>query len=333
MGFLKKVFKGINKALGRVVGEVTGARRRLNKKQDHFYRQKMTEFGIIDRQYKLNISDSDYSSIAQEWAVHKAASEQKWYDKVALKPLTAVVLVTSIATSVATFGTSLFATAAAIAALTASALNIYSFSIANKTQRQSVKTAELLSKVSALKAKNETRSGDQLTEFIIKNPYAILANGSIYKANLAGDLDTYSPSLYNDVNKGICEEVGFSEIDEMIMGRYNDKAGNKDYYNALFADTNNYMSLPLLNYKQRATNHFKSFINHSRRINEGFIKLQEAGLNINNTAKSIYDKVKDNQLKPFKPRIVSNVFLDTMQSYQNGLHNKFSFLFHTKIKL
>lgn len=180
----------------------------------------------------------------------------------------------------------------------------------------------------------EARS-NQLSDFLIYNPYAICADGEVYKAGQAGGESFNYTKAYNPA-QGLLGEYALSPIDELTQNRsHKHLAGNDAYTTA-----QNPLPIP----RKKAELVFESVQGGIKasiqarldQINEGYMKLSKEYFGYLDSGKHIekyYKHSQDKRIEPLKNRYKQNDFLHKLGNYSKGKRADFFYEYLKEHKL
>lgn len=180
----------------------------------------------------------------------------------------------------------------------------------------------------------ESRS-NQLSDFLIYNPYAICADGEVYKAGQAGGESFNYTKAYNPA-QGLLGEYALSPIDELTQNRsHKHLAGNDAYTTA-----QNPLPIP----RKKAELAFESVQGGIKasiqarldQINEGYMKLSKEYFGYLDSGKHIekyYKHSQDKRIEPLKNRYKQNDFLHKLGNYSKGKRADFFYEYLKEHKL
>lgn len=180
----------------------------------------------------------------------------------------------------------------------------------------------------------EARS-NQLSDFLIYNPYAICADGEVYKAGQAGGESFNYTKAYNPA-QGLLGEYALSHIDELTQNRsHKHLAGNDAYTTA-----HNPLPIP----RKKAELAFESVQGGIKasiqarldQINEGYMKLSKEYFGYLDSGKHIekyYKHSQDKRIEPLKNRHKQNDFLHKLGNYSKGKRADFFYEYLKEHKL
>lgn len=180
----------------------------------------------------------------------------------------------------------------------------------------------------------EARS-NQLSDFLIYNPYAICADGEVYKAGQAGGESFNYTKAYNPA-QGLLGEYTLSPIDELTQNRsHKHLAGNDAYTTA-----HNPLPIP----RKKAELAFESVQGGIKasiqarldQINEGYMKLSKEFFGYLDSGKHIekyYKHSQDKRIEPLKNRYKQNDFLHKLGNYSKGKRADFFYEYLKEHKL
>lgn len=180
----------------------------------------------------------------------------------------------------------------------------------------------------------EARS-NQLSDFLIYNPYAICADGEVYKAGQAGGESFNYTKAYNPA-QGLLGEYALSPIDELTQNRsHKHLAGNDAYTTA-----HNPLPIP----RKKAELAFESVQGGIKasiqarldQINEGYMKLSKEYFGYLDSGKHIekyYKHSQDKRIEPLKNRYKQNDFLHKLGNYSKGKRADFFYEYLKEHKL
>lgn len=180
----------------------------------------------------------------------------------------------------------------------------------------------------------EARS-NQLSHFLIYNPYAICADGEVYKAGQAGGESFNYTKAYNPA-QGLLGEYALSPIDELTQNRsHKHLAGNDAYTTA-----QNPLPIP----RKKAELAFESVQGGIKasiqarldQINEGYMKLSKEYFGYLDSGKHIekyYKHSQDKRIEPLKNRYKQNDFLHKLGNYSKGKRADFFYEYLKEHKL
>lgn len=180
----------------------------------------------------------------------------------------------------------------------------------------------------------EARS-NQLSDFLIYNPYAICADGEVYKAGQAGGESFNYTKAYNPA-QGLLGEYTLSPIDELTQNRsHKHLAGNDAYTTA-----HNPLPIPRKNAKlafESVQGGIKASIQaRLDQINEGYMKLSKEYFGYLDFGKHIekyYKHSQDKRIEPLKNRYKQNDFLHKLGNYSKGKRADFFYEYLKEHKL
>lgn len=180
----------------------------------------------------------------------------------------------------------------------------------------------------------EARS-NQLSDFLIYNPYAICADGEVYKAGQAGGESFNYTKAYNPA-QGLLGEYTLSPIDELTQNRsHKHLAGNDAYTTA-----QNPLPIP----RKKAELPFESVQGGIKasiqarldQINEGYMKLSKEYFGYLDSGEHIekyYKHSQDKRIEPLKNRYKQNDFLHKLGNYSKGKRADFFYEYLKEHKL
>lgn len=180
----------------------------------------------------------------------------------------------------------------------------------------------------------ESRS-NQLSDFLIYNPYAICADGEVYKAGQAGG-ESFNYTKAYDPTQGLLGEYALSPIDELTQNRsHKHLAGNDAYTTA-----QNPLPIP----RKKAELAFESAQGGIKasiqarldQINEGYMKLSKEYFGYLDSGKHIekyYKHSQDKRIEPLKNRYKQNDFLHKLGNYSKGKRADFFYEYLKEHKL
>lgn len=180
----------------------------------------------------------------------------------------------------------------------------------------------------------EARS-NQLSNFLIYNPYAICADGEVYKAGQAGGESFNYTKAYNPA-QGLLGEYTLSPIDELTQNRsHKHLAGNDAYTTA-----QNPLPIP----RKKAELTFDSVQGSIKasiqarldQINKGYMKLSKEYFGYLDSGKHIekyYKHSQDKRIGPLKNRYKQNDFLHKLGNYSKGKRADFFYEYLKEHKL
>lgn len=180
----------------------------------------------------------------------------------------------------------------------------------------------------------EARS-NQVSHFLIYNPYAICADGEVYKAGQAGGESFNYTKAYNPA-QGLLGEYTLSPIDELTQNRsHKHLAGNDAYTTA-----QNPLPIP----RKKAELAFESVQGGIKasiqarldQINEGYMKLSKEYFGYLDSGKHIekyYKHSQDKRIEPLKNRYKQNDFLHKLGNYSKGKRADFFYEYLKEHKL
>lgn len=180
----------------------------------------------------------------------------------------------------------------------------------------------------------EARS-NQLSDFLIYNPYAICADGEVYKAGQAGGESFNYTKAYNPA-QGLLGEYTLSPIDELTQNRSHKHLAGNDAYTA----AHNPLPIP----RKKAELAFESVQGGIKasiqarldQINEGYMKLSKEYFGYLDSGKHIekyYKHSQDKRIEPLKNRYKQNDFLHKLGNYSKGKRADFFYEYLKEHKL
>lgn len=315
---------------------------RSHKKRERYRKEKLAQFQAINAQYDLGLTYEQMNAAAWNYADQRVKSERKWYESGSFWTgfFKAVVM---FAISFFTFGSTGYAGFAnltnamqSIAAISSYALSfsmlVYGSYISYKMSVLAFDINSWQNKVDAKKMQNEIAEqkskNDQLTDFLINATYEIFPNGSIYKAQSAGDMNSFSPSIAYYGAKGITGEFKSDSTDEHILNRgHYENAGNDGFMTAL-TGAKEYRAQGGLSPKAQMQIEQKKLVTKAKRTSEGFTKLIEAefATYYGEGVEELFERIMDKKIQPHAKAIADVDFMDKMKNYKRALMADFSFM-------
>lgn len=318
---LKLPFKPIKKYLDK-----------WKRKRDEYYEQKIREYQNISSKYKLGLKWEEYQPIAWEYATQKAKSEQNFIQRAfssgnILKTfLTLTLAIVGVSLSFITFGSSFAVTASILASLLGVSSYVYGLQINAKMQWLGIKANQIASKISAYKAHNKAKKQkEMITHILINNPYAMFANGSIYKEQEVGS-ESFSPSIAYDPSKGILGSYEKNRIDEFILNRDSKNYAGGSAYMSNILNPPTPLARFGLSHQQNQQTLLDNMKKANKRITQGFLKLNELHFNILGTAGNVYNRIKKQQVDKYWKKMLIDDFLEKNKNYSLGLRADFNYL-------
>lgn len=114
---------------------------------------------------------------------------------------------------------------------------------------------------------------ESLTQILMNNPFAIFANGVLYKKGRPGS-KSYDPLTPYEPYKYITGHITYNEYDDILMGRSHFKlAGNRDYFNNVWEEPQ--WIMPDKNRKNKQLEIY--VFARQKQFNDGFEKINELG--------------------------------------------------------
>lgn len=315
---------------------------RSRKKRERYRKEKLAQFQAINAQYDLGLTYEQMNAAAWNYADQRVKSERKWYESGSFWTgfFKAVVM---FAISFFTFGSTGYAGFAnltnamqSIATISSYALSfsmlVYGSYISYKMSVLAFDINSWQNKVDAKKMQNEIAEqkskNDQLTDFLINATYEIFPNGSIYKAQSAGDMNSFSPSIAYYGAKGITGEFKSDSTDEHILNRgHYENAGNDGFMIAL-TGAKEYRAQGGLSPKAQMQIEQKKLVTKAKRTSEGFTKLIEAefATYYGEGVEELFERIMDKKIQPHAKAIADVDFMDKMKNYKRALMADFSFM-------
>ena len=315
---------------------------RSRKKREGYRQVKLAQFQAINKEYDLGLTYVQMNYAAWNYADQRVKSEKKWYESGSFWTgfFKAVVM---FAISFFTFGSTGYAGFAnltnamqSIAAISSYALSfsmlVYGSYISYKMSVLAFDINSWQNKVDAKKMQNEIAEqkskSDQLTDFLINATYEIFPNGSIYKAQAAGDMNSFSPSIAYYGAKGMTGEFKGEATDEHILNRgHYESAGNDGFMTNLTGAKENRTQGGLSPKAQMQIEQTK-LVRKAKKTNEGFTKLIEAefATYYGEGVEELFEQIMDKKIQPHAKAIADVDFRDKLKNYNRALMADFSFL-------
>ena len=199
---------------------------RSRKKREGYRLLKIAQFQSINTQYDLGLTYDQMNVAAWNYADQRVKSERKWYESgrfwFSVVFSVATIYITGGISSLSAFNA--LSTLGRIAYVASYAISIsmlvYGAYTGYKMAILAFDIQTWQNKVNAKKAQNamedEKQKSEQLSDFLINATFEIFPNGSIYKAQAAGDMNSFSPSIAYFGAKGVVGEFKSDVIDEHI---------------------------------------------------------------------------------------------------------------------
>lgn len=314
------------------------------KKRERYRQEKLAQFQSINTQYALGLTYEQMNAAAGSYASQRVNSERKWYSSgkfwASLVFAVGTAFITGGITSFSAFNA--LSTLGRIAYVASYAISVsmlvYGAYTGYKMARLAFDIQTWQNKVNAKKAQNaiedEKQKSEQLSDFLINATFEIFPNGNIYKAQAAGDMNSFSPSIAYFGAKGMLGEFKSDSTDEHILNRgHYESAGNDGFITNLIG-AKEYRTQGGLSPKAQMQIEHKKLQTKAKKTSEGFTKLIEAefatyygeGEQQGNAAQELFERIMDKKIQPHAKAISDIDFIDKMKNYKRGLMADFSFI-------
>lgn len=143
-----------------------------------------------------------------------------------------------------------------------------------KKDEAALKQAQLKLEYEKIRNKNSKKlKNEALTQILMKDPFAIFANGALYKKGRPGS-KTYDPLTVWEPYKYITGDIKEDEFNDILQNRSHLKlAGNKDYFTHIW-DEPQWQTPDKTNIDKRLK---KSYISRVKQIQDGLEELAKVG--------------------------------------------------------
>lgn len=292
----------------------------------------LAQYESINAQYKLGIPQEVLFAHADKWGEMLANAQpgtHQWDDPmdwIGAMLTTAITIFSGFLTAGSTWVIAASVVIGTIAGLTQLGVSFYMEYVNDNIAFLELQTqSDDFSLATAKEANKYAQESDKITAMLVFNPYAICANGAVYKEQSAGS-ESFSPTKAYDPNKGLLGQSQTEPIDEMTQNRaHKASAGNQNYFQSTLRP-----SAPLAVGGLSATQMLDSLENNFReaneRINRGFSLLFEAGFGQAGGGDELYKQTQEKQLAPTKNNINNIDFLDKIKNYNRGLRADFNYV-------
>ena len=310
---------------------------RSRKKRERYRQEKLAHFQSINTQYDLGLTYDQMNAAAYNYASQRVNSERKWYESgrfwfsvvfsVATAYITGGISSLSAFNALSTLGRIAYVASYAISI----SMLVYGAYTGYKMARLAFDIQTWQNKVNAKKAQNamedEKQKSEQLSDFLINATFEIFPNGSIYKAQAAGDMNSFSPSIAYFGAKGVVGEFKSDVIDEHILNRgHYESAGNDGFMTNLMG-AKEYRTQGGLSPKAQMQIEEKKLQTKAKKTSEGFTKLIEAEFTYyGEGTQELFERIMDKKIQPHAKAIADVDFMDKMKNYKRGLMADFSFM-------
>ncbi|MDY2585467.1 hypothetical protein [Helicobacter sp.] len=310
---------------------------RSRKKRQRYRQEKLAQFQAINAQYDLGLTYEQMNAAALSYSDQRVKSEKKWYESgkfwTSLVFSLGTIFITGGITSLQAFNA--LSTLGRIAYVASYAVSIsmlvYGAYIGYKMAILAFDIQTWQNKVNAKKAQNamqeEKQKSEQLSDSLMNATFEIFPNGSIYKAQAAGDMNSFSPSIAYFGAKGMLGEFKSDVIDEHILNRgHYDNAGNDGFMTNL-TGAKEYRTQGGLSPKAQMQIEEKKLQTKAKNTSEGFNKLIEAEFSYyGQGTQELFERIMDKKIQPHARAIADVDFMDKMKNYKRGLMADFSFI-------
>lgn len=311
---------------------------RSRKKREGYRLLKIAQFQSINTQYDLGLTYEQMNAAAWNYADQRVKSERKWYESgrfwFSVVFSVATIYITGGISSLSAFNA--LSTLGRIAYVASYAISIsmlvYGAYTGYKMARLAFDIQTWQNKVNAKKAQNamedEKQKSEQLSDFLINATFEIFPNGSIYKAQAAGDMNSFSPSIAYFGAKGVVGEFKSDVIDEHILNRGHYESAGNDGFMTNLTGAKEYRTQGGLSPKAQMQIEEKKLQTKAKKTSEGFTKLIEAefATYYGEGAQELFERIMDKKLRPHAKAISDIDFMDKMKNYKRGLMADFSFI-------
>lgn len=310
---------------------------RSRKKREGYRLLKIAQFQSINTQYDLGLTYEQMNAAAWNYADQRVKSERKWYESgrfwfsvvfsVATAYITGGISSLSAFNALSTLGRIAYVASYAISI----SMLVYGAYTGYKMARLAFDIQTWQNKVNAKKAQNamedEKQKSEQLSDFLINATFEIFPNGSIYKAQAAGDMNSFSPSIAYFGAKGVVGEFKSDVIDEHILNRGHYESAGNDGFMTNLTGAKEYRAQGGLSPKAQMQIEEKKLQTKAKKTSEGFTKLIEAEFTYyGEGTQELFERIMDKKLQPHA-KVISDIdFMDKMKNYKRGLMADFSFI-------
>lgn len=307
------------------------------KKRERYRQEKLAQFQSINTQYDLGLTYEQMNAAAWNYADQRVKSERKWYESgrfwFSVVFSVATIYITGGISSLSAFNA--LSTLGRIAYVASYAISIsmlvYGAYTGYKMARLAFDIQTWQNKVNAKKAQNamedEKQKSEQLSDFLINATFEIFPNGSIYKAQAAGDMNSFSPSIAYFGAKGVVGEFKSDVIDEHILNRGHYESAGNDGFMTNLTGAKEYRAQGGLSPKAQMQIEEKKLQTKAKKTSEGFTKLIEAEFTYyGEGTQELFERIMDKKLRPHAKAISDIDFIDKMKNYKRGLMADFSFI-------
>lgn len=310
---------------------------RSRKKRERYRQEKLAHFQSINTQYDLGLTYEQMNAAASSYASQRVKSERKWYESgrfwfsvvfsVATAYITGGISSLSAFNALSTLGRIAYVASYAISI----SMLVYGAYTGYKMARLAFDIQTWQNKVNAKKAQNamedEKQKSEQLSDFLINATFEIFPNGSIYKAQAAGDMNSFSPSIAYFGAKGVVGEFKSDVIDEHILNRGHYESAGNDGFMTNLTGAKEYRTQGGLSPKAQMQIEEKKLQTKAKKTSEGFTKLIEAEFTYyGEGTQELFERIMDKKLQPHAKAISDIDFMDKMKNYKRGLMADFSFI-------
>lgn len=307
------------------------------KKRERYRQEKLAHFQAINTQYDLGLTYEQMNAAASSYASQRVNSERKWYESgrfwfsvvfsVATAYITGGISSLSAFNALSTLGRIAYVASYAISI----SMLVYGAYTGYKMARLAFDIQTWQNKVNAKKAQNamedEKQKSEQLSDFLINATFEIFPNGSIYKAQAAGDMNSFSPSIAYFGAKGVLGEFKSDVIDEHILNRGHYESAGNDGFMTNLTGAKEYRAQGGLSPKAQMQIEEKKLQTKAKKTSEGFTKLIEAEFTYyGEGTQELFERIMDKKLRPHAKAISDIDFIDKMKNYKRGLMADFSFI-------
>lgn len=310
---------------------------RSRKKRERYRQEKLAHFQSINTQYDLGLTYEQMNAAAYNYASQRVNSERKWYESgrfwFSVVFSVATIYITGGISSLSAFNA--LSTLGRIAYVASYAISIsmlvYGAYTGYKMAILAFDIQTWQNKVNAKKAQNamedEKQKSEQLSDFLINATFEIFPNGSIYKAQAAGDMNSFSPSIAYFGAKGVLGEFKSDVIDEHILNRGHYESAGNDGFMTNLTGAKEYRAQGGLSPKAQMQIEEKKLQTKAKKTSEGFTKLIEAEFTYyGEGTQELFERIMDKKIQPHAKAISDIDFMDKMKNYKRGLMADFSFI-------
>ncbi|PAF41199.1 hypothetical protein [Helicobacter sp. 11S02596-1] len=206
----------------------------IAEKRMRYNRNRFIDYMIIVDKYGLKISPFDISEVVSITTPYEPNGSSNWMGSIINAVVPVVIVIAGIVSAGSAWGV-----AGALLSGVGSVANAILANQTNANVTRINKEAEHYAKEAhKLREKDPSKEFDRqsaLTNVLMVNPLAIMANGALYNKGRVGS-DSFEPTTpYEPYKYLMMENIKTNPIDEALMDRkHYEFAGNKDYYDEIY---------------------------------------------------------------------------------------------------